>query len=708
MKHASAWILGPAHMRRVIKGFVVIAAVVAMAGGSPARARCLFSAPIVQGIGLDGGRKGGIVSTTDGVTGGIFGYFWEIGSGDPAIGPGNDQGLRFDRDGLVDGDIILRGGTLPQVSFNWSNSDVDGCLNSGAPGDGAMAVYLVDDDGSYGVMAVTGSDAGTSDARHDFDKIVTGVGLDGADIELVPQFLAPILSKVVIVDAGTITADVAPAGAGINFHDDGNGPYNPLFDTASMSGPCPDDSGCTDVTITRFANLCWNGQADVIGLEIPGSESCDCTGASPGCLNYCAGACGMCCDNSGGVCVTGPPTPVSIGPPIPGGCVFVDPTDDDGDLFAPPYDCDDDPFACGADCFPENPAPDVCDGFDQECDGLIDEDHLETPTTCGLGQCAGNQGQLLCQSGAVVDSCDPSAGASPEICDGFDNDCDGAVDQGNPGGGGACGSTDVGVCQLGAVQCLAGSLECVGNIEPVPEICDGLDNDCDGTVDGPVCGVGDRVWEDTDGDGIQSGGEPGVPAATVLLLDAAGSLVGAQLTDASGGYGFSGLTFGADYKLRFVPPTDYVLTLPDQGGDDTLDSDADPTTWETLLFTLGGGPDPTRWDAGMIQSCIPPDEPIFISGMRLTTDGNDYPILDFQDPNQPSQITGYDVFRSSDASLDPATWPKVASDVIDMDEATPNKQWVDTSGDVSPTGIWFYQVTAFNGRCPAGTGEGPF
>ena len=41
---------------------------------------------------------------------------------------------------------------------------------------------------------------------------------------------------------------------------------------------------------------------------------------------------------------------------------------------------------------------------------------------------------------------------------------------------------------------------------------------------------------------------------------------------------------------------------------------------------------------------------------------------------------------------------------VDMDEATPNKQWVDTSGDIPPSGIWYYQITAYNHRCPA---EGP-
>ncbi len=43
--------------------------------------------------------------------------------------------------------------------------------------------------------------------------------------------------------------------------------------------------------------------------------------------------------------------------------------------------------------------------------------------------------------------------------------------------------------------------------------------------------------------------------------------------------------------------------------------------------------------------------------------------------------------------------------IIDMDEAAPNKPWVDTAGDVSPSGIWYYQLNAYNHRCSA---EGPF
>ena len=48
---------------------------------------------------------------------------------------------------------------------------------------------------------------------------------------------------------------------------------------------------------------------------------------------------------------------------------------------------------------------------------------------------------------------------------------------------------------------------------------------------------------------------------------------------------------------------------------------------------------------------------------------------------------------------------EMADDIVDGDEATPNNLWVDISGDVSPSEIWYYHVTAYNRRCPA---EGPF
>ncbi len=75
-------------------------------------------------------------------------------------------------------------------------------------------------------------------------------------------------------------------------------------------------------------------------------------------------------------------------------------------------------------------------------------------------------------------------------------------------------------------------------------------------------------------------------------------------------------------------------------------------------------------------------------------------MIHYQDPNQPSEVTGYDVYRS-DSPAGP--WILLGSNVVDMDAGTPNNQYVDQTGDVG--GSWYYQVAAFNGACGA---EGPW
>ncbi|MEI8257901.1 MAG: MopE-related protein, partial [Deltaproteobacteria bacterium] len=72
-----------------------------------------------------------------------------------------------------------------------------------------------------------------------------------------------------------------------------------------------------------------------------------------------------------------------------------------------------------------------------------------------------------------------------EICDGLDNNCNGSVDEGDPGGGGMCGSGLLGVCARGANHCVAGNIMCEPTVLPGAqlEVCNAFDDDCNGTID---------------------------------------------------------------------------------------------------------------------------------------------------------------------------------------------------------------------------------
>ena len=150
-------------------------------------------------------------------------------------------------------------------------------------------------------------------------------------------------------------------------------------------------------------------------------------------------------------------------------------------------------------------AEEICgNGFDDDCDGRVEEVcgcikgppqscYGGPPETIGVGEC--RSGTFQCVPGVLLQQSDVSGcrdwiGPQPEICNGRDDDCDGSTDE-NPSDGNACGT-----CGRPPVEvCDARDNDCDGNVdegvsnacglcgELPQETCDSVDNDCDGLID---------------------------------------------------------------------------------------------------------------------------------------------------------------------------------------------------------------------------------
>ena len=143
-------------------------------------------------------------------------------------------------------------------------------------------------------------------------------------------------------------------------------------------------------------------------------------------------------------------------------------------------DGDEDGIGDLCDACPDPIADEVCDGRDNDCDGTVDEGlggdvcESDLPGLCRTGTTACIDGEIDCQ---------PDVMPTAEICDGVDNDCNGAIDDNVFGFGERCATGAVGLCAAGVTACVNGGEDCVQDEQPADELCNRADDDCDGRVD---------------------------------------------------------------------------------------------------------------------------------------------------------------------------------------------------------------------------------
>lgn len=137
-----------------------------------------------------------------------------------------------------------------------------------------------------------------------------------------------------------------------------------------------------------------------------------------------------------------------------------------------------------------------------------------------------------------------------------------------------------------------------GTTSPVSLLAGEINRTVDAGIYCPAS-LGDFVWNDTNQNGVQNAGEPGIQGVTVKLYACDGTELATTVTDINGFYGFTGLKPGS-YYVGFTSPAGYVFTLLNQGGDPALDSDAQ-SNGQTACVALASGENNPTIDAGLYR-----------------------------------------------------------------------------------------------------------